>query len=148
MGQCAAPDAYIKRFGNAIMNIDRKYKCVDNTVLYDVSVEDAFWHTHEFLETCTRAGITVKPEKFKFCRREVEFVGYHLGWDIYKPTDDRLSAVRNFAIPDHLSIIDIRSWCGLVNQLAPFLVTAPVMELFRDLLKKPLGRKVYGDDQL
>ncbi|MPC20050.1 hypothetical protein E2C01_012981 [Portunus trituberculatus] len=29
----------------------------------------------------------MKPEKFKFCRRQVEFVGFHVGWDAYKPTE-------------------------------------------------------------
>ena len=44
------------------------------------SVEDAFWHTYDFLETCAKKGITLNPKKFKFCRREVEFVGYNVGW--------------------------------------------------------------------
>ena len=38
----------------------------------------------------------------------------------------------------------------MVNQLAPFLATAPLMAPFRDLLKSPQtpGKKVYWDDQL
>ena len=41
-----------------------------------------------------------------------------------------------------------KSWFGFVNQLAPFLATAPVMSPFRDLLKKPSSKKVYWDEQL
>ena len=51
-------------------------------------------------------------------------------------------------MPVKPSITDIRSWFGLVNQLAPFLATAPVMAPFRDLLKKNATKKVYWDDQL
>ena len=35
MGHCAAGDAYMKRFGDAIQDIPRKFKCVDDTLLYD-----------------------------------------------------------------------------------------------------------------
>ena len=90
MGHCSATDAYTKRFDDAISDFPRKHKCVDDTLLYDASIEQAFWHTYDFLERCARRGITLKPEKFVFCRREVEFVGFHLGWEAYKPTEDRL----------------------------------------------------------
>ena len=147
MGHSTSTDAYTKRFDDALCDFPRKHKCVEDTLLYDSSVETSFWHTYDFLELCARRGITLKPEKFMFCRREVEFVGYHLGWEAYKPTEDRLSAIRNFALPSQPSITDIRSWFGFVNQLAPFLATAPIMAPFRDL-KKPTGRKVYWDEQL
>ena len=53
-------------------------------------------------------------------------------------------------MPDNPSIADIRSWFGLVNQVAPFLATAPVMAPFRDLLKpsNATGKKVYWDSEL
>ena len=148
MGHCSATDAYTKRFDDAIMDFPRKHKCIDDTLLHDASIEEAFWHTFDFLELCARKGITLKPEKFQFCRREAEFVGFHLDWDSYRPTDDRLAAIKKFSMPEQPSITDVRSWYGFVNQLAPFLVTAPIMEPFRDLLKKPAGRKVYWDEQL
>ncbi|XP_076042081.1 uncharacterized protein LOC143025983 [Oratosquilla oratoria] len=148
MGHCAAPDAYTRRFDEAIAGIQRKVKCVDDTLLFDASVEDAFWHTYNFLETCATKGVTLKPEKFKFGRREVDFVGFHVGWDAYKPTDERLAAIRNFSMPAEPSLTDVRSWHGFVNQMAPFLATAPIMEPFRELLRKPQGRKVYWDGNL
>lgn len=148
MGHCSAGDAYVKRFDDAIQGITRKHKCVDDTLLYDSSVEEAFWHVYDFLATCAAKGITLKPEKFQFARREVDFVGFRLGWDEYGPTDERLAAIRNFRMPEKPSITDIRSWYGFVNQLAPFLATAPIMSAFRELLKRPAGRHVYWDSQL
>ena len=130
MGHCLASDAYTRRSDDAIQDIPRKYKCVDDTLLYDTCVEDAFWHAYEFLDTCAKSGVTLKPEKFKFCCREAEFVGFHLGWDHYQPMLERLAAIMNFPMPNQLTTIDIRSWYGMVNQLAPFLATTPVMEPF------------------
>ena len=148
MGHCSATDAYTKRFDDAVADFPRKHKCVDDTLLYDSSIEGAFWHTYNFLELCAKKGITLKPEKFKFCCREVEFVGFHLGWEEYRPTEDRLTAIRDFAMPAQPTITDVRSWFGFVNQLAPFLATASVISPFRDLLKKSTGKKVYWDEQL
>ncbi|XP_063889336.1 uncharacterized protein LOC135116054 [Scylla paramamosain] len=46
------------------------------------------------------------------------------------------------------TLTDIHSWHGFVNQLAPFLATAPVMEPFQKLLRKPQDKKVYWDESL
>ena len=70
-------------------------------------------------------------------------MGFHLSWDTYHPTEDRLAAIRSFEMPAEPSITDIRSWFGFVNQIAPFLATAPIMTPFRDLLNNPTGKKVY-----
>ena len=148
MGHCSATDAYTKRFDDAIAGFPRKHKCVDDTLLYDGDIETAFWHTYDFLALCADKGITLKPEKFKFARREVEFVGFHLTWEAFRPTEDRLRAIKSFNMPAEPTVTDVRSWFGFINQLAPFLATAPVMAPFRELLKKNPGKKVYWDKQL
>lgn len=51
-------------------------------------------------------------------------------------------------MPAHPTITDIRSWHGLVNKLALLMAIAPVIEPFRELLKKPLSKKVCWDEQL
>ena len=148
MGHCAAPDAYTKRFDDIIVDIPRKFKCIDDILLHDTNVEEAFWHTFDLLSACERNGVTLNPDKFQFCQRAVNFVGYNVGWDKYLPSEDKLVAIKNFPMPDNPSISDIRSWFGLVNQLAPFVATAPVMSPFRDLLKKGASKKVYWDEIL
>ncbi|KAK3882767.1 hypothetical protein Pcinc_012876 [Petrolisthes cinctipes] len=85
MGHCAAPDAYTKRFDDALVDVQRKFKCIDDTLLHDESVEAAFWHAYDMLEVCAKKGVTLKPEKFKFGRREVEFVVFHVGWGRITP---------------------------------------------------------------
>ena len=69
-------------------------------------------------------------------------MGFHLGLDMYKPTDERLAAIRDFQIPAQASITDVRSWFGFVNQLAPFLATAPLKALLKKACREKfvLGR--------
>jgi len=143
MGHCAAQDAFTKCFDDTIIDIPRKLKCVDDTLLYDHNVAEAFWHTYKFLE-----GITLRPDKFRFCKRSVTFAGYVLGWEDYRPSQDLMSSITMFQMPPRPSLTDIRSWFGLVNQVAPFLSVAPLMEPFRELLRKPSGKIVYWDSQL
>ena len=50
-------------------------------------------------------------------------------------------------MPDHPTISDIRAWFGLVNQLAPFLITTEIMKPFRELLKSP-SKFVFWDEAL
>jgi len=126
----------------------RRFKCVDNILLYDSNIEEAFWHVYESLKTCAEKAITLQVEKFKFCPGEVEFVGYRLGRDMYKPTDDRVATIKEFAMPAKPTIFNIRSCYEFVNQLPPFLITEPIMKPFRELLKKHTGKRVYWDELL
>lgn len=72
---------------------------------------------------------------------EHEFVRFHLGWEECHSTGEILATIRNFSLPETRSILNIKLWFGLVNQLAPVMATALVMKPFRDLLKRPAGKK-------
>ncbi|XP_045101329.1 uncharacterized protein LOC123498232 [Portunus trituberculatus] len=114
-------------------DVPRKIKCVDDTLLHDESVAEAFWHTYGFLQKCHDNGVTLRPDKFSFCKRNVTFAGYVLGWEDYQPSHDLIKSIADFTMPASPSLTDIRSWFGLVNQ---------------ELLKKPAGRTVYWDETL
>ena len=107
MGHCSSSDAFTRRFDDAIEHVPRKMKCVDDVLLYDNSIESAFWHTYDFLETCSQKRITLNPEKFNFCKREAEFVGFLIGCGTYSPTKEGLAAIHNFSIPSKPSLTDM-----------------------------------------
>ena len=143
-------DAFNRRYDDIIVDVPRKGKVVDDTVIWDSDIVEAFYHTFDFLVLCAKNGVTLKPEKFKFARKEVDFCGFTIAWESFRPSDDSMSAIRNFPMPSEPTITDIRSWFGLVNQLAPFIATASIMAPFRDLLKssKLTSKKVYWDAEL
>ena len=37
-------------------------------LLFDTGVEEAFWPAYDFLKVCAKAGVPLKPEKFRFCQ--------------------------------------------------------------------------------
>ncbi|XP_068204883.1 uncharacterized protein [Palaemon carinicauda] len=100
------------------------------------------------LSVCAYKGLTFKPEKFKFYKKEVEFVGFDACWDSFKLSEDCLSAIKSFSMPQKPTISDIRSCYGFVNQLVPFLTTVQIMTHFIYLLKKLSGKQVYWNEHL
>ena len=128
------------------MDVERKRKIIDDVCLYDSSIKEAFYCAFDFLLLSGKNGITQNPEKFQFCQKELEFAGFILGWELFRPSEKKMSAIKNYTMPDHPSITDIRSWFGLVNQLSAFVALSPLMEPFWELLKpssQHKGKTVY-----
>ena len=74
-GFVAAGDAYTRRYDDIINDVPRKIKCVDDALLYDHSIKEAFFHTWDYLTLCTNNGIVANSNKFQFCKDTVEFAG-------------------------------------------------------------------------
>ena len=149
-GHISSGDAYTRRYDDIIADVPRKKKVVDDVLLYDDNIETAFYHVFDYLVLCYKNGITINPKKFKFAKQEIDFVGYHIGSISYRPLDEMLAAIADFLMPTNPTISDIRPWFGLINQIAPFIASASIMEPFRELLQptKANGKKVFWDSQL
>lgn len=143
-GYLAAGDAYTRRFDEIIEDIPNKTKCVDDTLLWASNIEENFFQTCEFLKRCGDNGITLNPKKFQFGKDEVEFAGFQISKCSVKPSSSLITAIEGFPVPK--DITGIRSWFGLVNQVAYAFSTTQELEPFRDLLKP--DRKFYWDKNL
>lgn len=141
----ASGDAYTRRFDNITVDMPRKTRCIDDTILWDNSIESSFWHTMEYINNCSKNGIVFNPQKFHFAEKEVEFAGFLITEDGIKPTKKMTETIRNFPTPKNIT--DIRSWFGMVNQVAYAFSQAEVMAPFRELLKTK-NRKFYWDSTL
>ena len=49
-GYVAAGDAYTRRYDEVIRDVKNKVKCIDDTLLYDNSIEESYHHTWQYLE--------------------------------------------------------------------------------------------------
>ena len=133
-GYLASGDAYTRRYDEIIKDVPRKVKIVDDALLYDQSIEDAFYHCWDFLKLGSENGIVYSKEKFQFCQDVVDFAGLKITDEGVTPADSMLSAIENFPAPKNIT--DARSWFGLVNQVAWAYSLGPIMQPFRDLVKK------------
>ena len=84
-------------------------------------------------------------EKFVFAEEICEFAGFEVTEDGYRPPKRVIDAIRNFPTPKNIT--DIRSWFGLVNQVAYAFSQTKTMAPFRELLSQKNG-KFYWDDVL
>ena len=132
-GFLASGDTYTRRYDDIIQDVPRVVKIVDDALLYDESIEDAFYHTFDYLTLGAKNGIVFNKGKFQFCQEDVNFGGLRLTADGVAPSQTMLTAIMDFPTPS--TITDARSWFGLVNQVAWAYSLSPVMQPFRELVK-------------
>ena len=141
-------DKYTSRYDKIIQHIPRKVKCVDDTLLYDTTISDAFFHTFDYLHKCASHGIVFNSSKFKFCQREVVFAGFTVTPTGLKPSPSTLKAISEFPTPQNTT--DVRSWFGLVRQVAYAHSVSESLAPLRSLLqhKGKENPKFVWNDQL
>ena len=132
-GYKASGEGYTARFDSIIEDVPNKTKCVDDTLLWSSNIEQAFHDAADWLRLCGANGITLNPDKFVFAQDTVQFAGFEIGPTTVKPARKFTRAIAEFPTPT--STTDVRSWFGLVNQVAYSFSRADVMTPFRDLLK-------------
>ena len=133
--QCyvASGDGYSRRFDESVSDVPDKTKCIDDTLLWATDLETSLHQTIKWLDLCGRSGITLNPEKFIFGADTVEFAGFEVTSGSVWPSQEYLRAIRSFPTPQNIT--DIRSWFGLINQVAYAFSMTERMSPFRSLLK-------------
>ena len=131
-GFLSAGDAYTDRMDRLLQDMVRQKRCVDDTLLYDKTIEECFFRAVTFLDTCGSNGIILNPRKFQFAESEVDFIGFTITDSGVRPTSEFVDNIMNFPTPTNLT--DIRSWFGAIAQVSYSFATSPVMLPFRHLL--------------
>ncbi|MCW4345270.1 MAG: RNase H-like domain-containing protein, partial [Candidatus Thiodiazotropha endolucinida] len=129
----ASGDAYNQRFDAIITDFKNKVKCVDDTCMWENSIEAAFFQACKWFDLCARNGITLNPKKFQFAQDTVDFAGLTITPTNIRPSTKFLDAIRNFPTPT--DITGARAWFGLINQGAYAFAMTRQMKPFRALLK-------------
>ena len=140
----ASGDVYTRRYDDIISHVPNKIKIVGDTLLHSNTIEDSFFNTWDFLTLIASKGIVANVEKFQFCQDIVEFAGLTITSNGVTPSDNMLSAIKNFPTPT--DITGARSWFGLINQVSWAYAISPIMQAFRDLIKPNV--KFYWDSTL
>ncbi len=112
---------------------------------WEFDIQSSFWHTIDYIQHCANNGIIFNLKKFAFGRTEVDFGGFTLTADRVKPTKSMIEAITTFPNPKDIS--GVRSWFGLVNQVAYSFAQAEIMAPFRELLSTK-SKKFHWDDTL
>lgn len=118
MGFAATGDAYCFRGDLALQGVRNCVKVVDDILLFDEDLLSHYQRIHELLTRCRKHCITLNREKFVVAASRVNFCGFQLSDEGIAADPGRVAALRDFPTPANLT--DLRSFMGLVNQLAEF----------------------------
>ena len=137
-------DAYTRRFDDITVDEKRYVRCIDDGLLYDDDIEASFWHTFDHLKLCADNGVVFNREKFRFAKESVEFAGFEVTMEGFKPSKCIMESIREFPTPENIT--DVRSWFGLVNQVAYSFSQCELMQPFRNLLQSK--RRFFWDETM
>jgi len=143
-GYVSSGDAFNRRFDAILSDFERKERVVDDTLHYDLDLATHWWRTIDFLTTTGKSGIVLNPSKFQFAGRTVDFAGFRISEDRIEPLPKYFNAIRNFPTPS--SPTDIKSWFGLVNQVAHYAQLRDIMAPFRPFLSEKKHPFTWNDE--
>ncbi len=115
-GISSISEHYNRRMDEALAGMQNFRKIVDNVMIFNSNQQEHIVHVWELLRRCQEKGISLNREKFKFCQTTALFAGFILTPEGYTISDDITDAISRF--PTQSSRTDLRSFFGLVNQLA------------------------------
>ena len=118
----------------ALGHLPNLHCVVDDMLSAHEELPSQYSAVREILTVCRENQITLGGAKFKFAASSVHFAGYLVGGDGVAADPEKLSAIAEFPRP--VNITQLRSFLGLVGQLADFsdeisAVAGPLMLLLR-----------------
>ena len=124
-GYLASGDTYPRKYNEIIKDIPCKLKIVDDILVYDSNIEEAFYHTFDLLLQCAKNAIVLNTDKFQFYQDVVKFGGLQITPSRVTPSESMIQVILNFTAPR--TITDTRSWFWLFNQVAWGYSLGPVI---------------------
>lgn len=106
-GYIASGDGYTSRYDGIVSHINKKTKCIDDTLLWSDSISDAYSQAVEWLHICATNGVTLNPEKFHFAEDSVEFAGFEITPTTVKPCRKYIRAITDFPTPKNLTDVSL-----------------------------------------
>ena len=98
----------------------------------------------DFITLCSKNGMVLNPEKFKFGVSETDFAGFRVSHGEVKPMESHVEAIKNFPEPKNMT--DMRSFMAMCEQVSYAARIKDDLLPFWDLLKNN-GKNFFWDAQ-
>ena len=79
---------YTHRFDDFTVDMLPRTCCINDSLLWNLNTEQSCWHTVEYIKDCAINGLVFNPLKFEFGKDVVDFAGFTVTEDRFKPTHD------------------------------------------------------------
>ena len=112
---------------------------VDDLLIASATQEDHLEHLQIVLEVLAKAKLSINPNKCKFAQTEVNFLGFAINSQGFRPPAEKIEAITNCQRP--ANIMGLRRLLGLINSyhsLLPNLAAfeVPLTDLMQGAKKK------------
>jgi transposase InsO family protein len=107
---------------------------LDDILVYSENEEDHVEHVRTVLRCLSKYNLRVKPEKCKFHKKEVDFLGYIVGVDGVRMSEEKIKVVKEW--PQPKTVKEIQSFLGFLNFNRQFIkdyskIAIPLTKLTR-----------------
>lgn len=92
---------------------------MDDIILFSRKKEDHIKLLHTICQILDNNGLQMNIEKLQLVKKEVKFIGYIIGNDSIRPTEDKLEAIKNWTLPT--TTTQLRSYLAFINFFHFFL---------------------------
>ena len=134
-GESDAGDVFTLRYGLAVDASTDGRRTTEDTLLMGDTEAELLQNAEEFFKACDNNDITLNTKKIQWNKPEVLFGGFLLNAEGYQIDPALCKALSEFPVP--ANVTDLRSFCGLANQLCNFSDDiAKLLSPLKSLLKK------------
>lgn len=118
---------------------DLRYKNVivffDDLLIYSENMDSHMSHVREVLQRLRNANLTVNPNKVKFAKSELKFLGHRISSAGLAVDNEKVQAIADLPVPKNLK--QMMTFIGMVSYYAKFIPDyAQVVAPLNDLRKK------------
>ena len=119
---------------------------LDDVVIFSQSWEEHVSHLQAVLSSIQAAGLTINPQKCAIAQKEVQYLGFVIGFGKIKPQLGKVEAIHAFPVPTTKK--KVRGFVGLVGWYRKFVPHfADRSAVLNDLTKASAPNKVRWTDE-
>ena len=134
-GISSAPEHFQKRMSAILSGLEGVVCQMDDVLVFGRDQTEHDTRLTAILKRIESAGATLNPDKCKFSRKTLKFLGHILDEDGIRADPEKTTAIREMKPPTNIS--EIRRFMGMVNQLGKFSKNlATLTQPLRELLNK------------
>ena len=91
---------------------------IDDILVHGTDKKEHDERLRKVLRRLHDMNVTLNPEKCKFARNQVQFLGHIIDGDGIHADPEKVTATTDMAVPSNIS--ELRRFLGMVNQLSKF----------------------------
>ena len=131
-GISCAPELFQKRMSAMLRELQEVLCLMDDVLVYGQDQEEHNKRLEAVLQRIQYAGVTLNPDKCKFSKDQLKFLGHIIDKDGVRADPAKVQVVLDLPLPSNVS--QMRQFVGTINQLAKFVpncahVIRPLTEL-------------------